>query len=220
MGRLVMWAPYILCGGEEHIEMKKIAFALLFLFVIPLPILSFVRYYRAHKRDSKELLSTIKDPHLWWWNPVVMNGRRLVIALLVGLLPWQNAWLSPMVTLLLLGILLAVMSLHPYKNRWDNVLESSSMTTAILLFTANLAESTSNNTGLLVLVSIGSIGSKFLAVLVIVMSFASGTSVVERFLKSMKQRFQPDDDISDILKQYETVDYQRSQGIEEYDTLN
>ena len=81
-------APYLECHQSDRLT---VSILLVLAFVVPFPLVSIWRFHRAKKANDKHLLGLLREPErMWWWVPVVMDGRRLVIAMLVSLLEWQS----------------------------------------------------------------------------------------------------------------------------------
>jgi len=178
----VLAAPYLLCHRDDMVLASAL---LLSVFVIPFPLVSLWRHHRALHRDDKHLLGSLRDPAKhWWWIPVVLDGRRLVIAMLVALLPWQSAWLAPPVFLVLLSMLIAVLVLRPYYLNWENNLETCSLAAASIIYSAILQGDRSYS--LATLVSAVSIICKIVAFAVILLTFFSKVRLCRRVYERVR----------------------------------
>ena len=113
---------------------------LLVVFVVPFPLASFRRFYRVSRnravKENSAILSALRaGRELWWWIPVVLDGRRVLIAVFVSLLPWQSLAQVPTVSLVLLANLIGLMMFRPYSATWENWLDGIAVTVSSILFT-------------------------------------------------------------------------------------
>jgi len=128
----VLAAPYIECHRPMMVLIASITVA---TFAAPFPLLSFWRFYRARKDNGSDLFASLREGNkLWWWVPLVLNGRRVLIAVVISLTPSGSTALIPTVSSVLLANLILLLVAKPYKIRNENVLDAGAVTIASVLF--------------------------------------------------------------------------------------
>lgn len=106
-------APYLRCYEGK---MVGIAAALLAIYVIPFPLVSFHRFYQARENRNSNLFASLWEGNkFWWWVPIVLDGRRVLIAVVTSQLTSVTTALVPTVTFVLLANLITLLVTRPYK---------------------------------------------------------------------------------------------------------
>ena len=111
--------------------------------------------------DTVDGLPPYDDGNAWW--EYVQVGKKLTIALLQALAPFQSSFLPVGITLVLSGSLLVQSWRKPFRARLDNVAESLSATLLLVTYMSGLVVSNA------VLVSHGTEG---IAWLMVILNFA------------------------------------------------
>jgi hypothetical protein len=152
-------APYISCDSATYRAMLAAAVCFLVLYTIGILAL-FAAALRAVQRrlregsemqEMEELFgflwlgtdldrrSLLKRDVLLFWELGVSNGRKLVLAALLALLPFESAYFPVSV----LGVLMLLVVLYtrflPYKSAFDNTLEVGLLFVALLLYQGSVA---------------------------------------------------------------------------------
>lgn len=121
-------APYLRCYEGK---MVGIAAALLAIYVIPFPLVSFHRFYQARENRNSNLFASLWEGNkFWWWVPIVLDGRRVLIAVVTSQLTSVTTALVPTVTFVLLANLITLLVTRPYKIQREKVLDASAVTIA------------------------------------------------------------------------------------------
>lgn len=174
-------APFVAWGSAEHREMMALAGVLLAAFVLPYAALSVVRARRAlallqgggsldeAARVEPAVRQVRSWPSLWWWGPAVVDGRRIVVAALVELLPWRSEWIAVSVLLLLLALYSATLLARPYARSQDNALEARLLLCSTLLYCGQVAGNVRAEPGaLLAAVALAALAAKCAALALLV----------------------------------------------------
>jgi hypothetical protein len=191
-------APYIAWDSREHDTMVALAtIGLIYVLGVPALLFALARRTALSAAPSDDqgyafLLSSVRDQRgLWWWESLVVNGRRLFVAALVALSPWRSEWLPFIMLLALILLQLGVTLVQPYHHDFDNRLETTLLVTAAALYAGHVAGNANNlrsSEGLQELVFVASAVVKSLVLgLVLVTAAYQAQAAAQRGVGSLRQ---------------------------------